>query len=590
MLTNSCGANCSTNAMMPMSAPSFFIASPAAGDFRLWNWNTCTPLSCAATFSASGRAPGFSGAQNTPATWSPRVRKASSTPLPKSCWPIRTILISRSRASLRGLLRRHAEGAGAAQVLDLRLVVAEHLAQHFVGVLAKRRRALDERGRFGELDRHADVEPLAALRMVELDPHLAATHVLVGREVLRAHDRAAGYVERIEDRHELPLAVVLGELVDQRPHQVLVLAPVGDLGEARIGGHVGHADLRSDALGEVFPHRLLHNDVQPVIGAVRLAVHGIAELPAARVVSGARHLAHPLVCRNRILGQIAPRKALVVAELHAAKVHHAIHHRHLDVLALAGLLCLAQRREQADGEMQPGARVADLRAGDERRAVRHAGGAHRPAHRLRNVFIRLEVRVRSGGAETLDRAHDNLRIDLADLLPGKAEALEHAWAEVLHDDVALLQEVDEYLLALARLHVDGDRALVAVEHREVERVGVRHVAQLAAGRIPLRILELDDVGAHPREQLRAGWPGLHVRHVENSYALQCFHFALRYFFFAAEGLRLVMRPLSVPAVSSITALMRVGFLERSASSIAFLSSLGVVACTPTPPKASISLS
>ena len=51
-----------------------------------------------------------------------------------------------------------------------------------------------------------------------------------------------------------------------------------------------------------------------------------------------------------------------------------------------------------------------------------------------------------------------------------------------------------------------------------------------------------------------------------------------------------MRPLSVPAVSSITALMSVGFLERIASSIALRSSAGVVAFTPTPPKASISLS
>ncbi len=62
----------------------------------------------------------------------------------------------------------------------------------------------------------------------------------------------------------------------------------------------------------------------------------------------------------------------------------------------------------------------------------------------------------------------------------------------------------------------------------------------------------------------------------------------RYFF--AVGFRLVMRPLSVPAVSSITALMSVGLRERMASSIAVRNSAGVVACTPTPPKASISLS
>ena len=33
------------------------------------------------------------------------------------------------------------------------------------------------------------------------------------------HDRAAGHVERVQDRHELALGVLLGELVEQRPHQ-----------------------------------------------------------------------------------------------------------------------------------------------------------------------------------------------------------------------------------------------------------------------------------------------------------------------------------------------------------------------------------
>jgi len=51
-----------------------------------------------------------------------------------------------------------------------------------------------------------------------------------------------------------------------------------------------------------------------------------------------------------------------------------------------------------------------------------------------------------------------------------------------------------------------------------------------------------------------------------------------------------MRPLSVPAVSSITALMSVGLRERIAYSIARRSSAGVVALTPTPPNASMILS
>ena len=92
----------------------------------------------------------------------------------------------------------------------------------------------------------------------------------------------------------------------------------------------------------------------------------------------------------------------MIAELHPAKVHHAVHHRHLDVLPLAGFLRLAQRREQPDRQMQPRARVADLRAGDERRAVGHAGRAHRAAHRLGHVLVGLEVGVGPARTEALD--------------------------------------------------------------------------------------------------------------------------------------------------------------------------------------------
>jgi hypothetical protein len=37
ILTNSCGANCSTNAMMPISAFSFFICAVASSPFKDWN-------------------------------------------------------------------------------------------------------------------------------------------------------------------------------------------------------------------------------------------------------------------------------------------------------------------------------------------------------------------------------------------------------------------------------------------------------------------------------------------------------------------------------------------------------------------------
>src|SRR5215475_9905948 len=56
------------------------------------------------------------------------------------------------------------------------------------------------------------------------------------------------------------------------------------------------------------------------------------------------------------------------------------------------------------------------------------------------------------------------------------------------------------------------------------------------------------------------------------------------------GLRLPMRPLSLPAAGSITALMSVGLPESIALFTARLSSSGVVTFAPTPPNASMILS
>src|SRR6516165_1816940 len=79
--------------------------------------------------------------------------------------------------------------------------------------------------------------------------------------------------------------------------------------------------------------------------------------------------------------------------------------------------------------------------------------------------------------------------------------------------------------------------------------------------------------------------------VEHLDAFQRFHWVLPYFLRTALcGLSLPMRPLSVPAAGSITALIRVGLPESMAASTARLSSSGVVALTPTPPNASIILS
>ena len=197
-------------------------------------------------------------------------------------------------------------------------------------------------------------------------------------------------------------------------------------------------------------------------------------------------------------------EALLVAQFDARQVQHAVLHRGGDALTLAGHGALVERGDDAERQMQAGAAVADLRAGDERQAVAEAGGRCRTAGALRDVLVDLAVFVGTG-AEALDRGHDHFRIDAVDLFPGESHAVEHAGAEILHQHVAILDQRGEDFLALRILGVERDRALVVVEHGEIQAVDVRHVLQLTARDVAdAGALDLDHVGAEPGQQLRAG--------------------------------------------------------------------------------------
>ena len=88
--------------------------------------------------------------------------------------------------------------------------------------------------------------------------------------------------------------------------------------------------------------------------------------------------------------------------------------------------------------------------------------------------------------------------------------------EVLDQHVGVADQLLHDLLALGGLGVDRQRALVAVEHREVQGVDVGDVAQLVAGHVTaVGALDLQDVGAEPGEHLRAGRTGLDAGEVDD---------------------------------------------------------------------------
>jgi hypothetical protein len=122
-----------------------------------------------------------------------------------------------------------------------------------------------------------------------------------------------------------------------------------------------------------------------------------------------------------------------------------------------------------------------------------------------------------------------------DLLPREAHAVEHARAEILDEHVAVLDQAGQHLGTGRVLGVERDRALVVVEHGEIQAIHLRDILQLAARDVAdAGPLNLDHVRAEPSQQLGAGRPGLDVREVQNANAVQ----------------RLAHRPLRFSSMSS----------------------------------------
>ncbi len=89
------------------------------------------------------------------------------------------------------------------------------------------------------------------------------------------------------------------------------------------------------------------------------------------------------------------REALLVAQLHAAQVQHAILHRGQHLLPPPRMRALIQSGHDTKRQMQSAAGIADLRACDERRAVVETSGGSGTAGTLSDIFVNLAVFVRT---------------------------------------------------------------------------------------------------------------------------------------------------------------------------------------------------
>ena len=200
---------------------------------------------------------------------------------------------------------------------------------------------------------------------------------------------------------------------------------------------------------------------EPLVVGELGPTHRLAE-PAEDVV-GVRRDHHPLVVAR--LEDVARRDALEVRPLwaahdpqpvvlrHGALEHRErrLHQRDVDDLAepAARHVAPVDRGEDPLGGEHARERVTEREVHARRRLVGEAVQVPDPAHRLRHRREPGAVRVRPGLAVAGDARQDDAGVHLAEAVVAEPPALERPRPEVLGDDVGVLDEPQEQLLARA---------------------------------------------------------------------------------------------------------------------------------------------
>ena len=146
--------------------------------------------------------------------------------------------------------------------------------------------------------------------------------------------------------------------------------------------------------------------------------------------------------------------------------------------------------------------------------VRKAGRRDQPRDRLDRQIHRQIVAIRPRKAVTRARGVDETRVDPVQYLPADAEPVHDPGREILQQHVAALDHSEQQRAAALVLQVEGDRALVGVQHRD--RKG-RALARRRppAQRLALRRLDLDHVGPGLGHQQGRVWPLIDLAEIEH---------------------------------------------------------------------------
>src|SRR5262249_22958498 len=200
----------------------------------------------------------------------------------------------------------------------------------------------------------------------------------------------------------------------------------------------------------------------------------------------------------------------------------------VDVLADAAHAGMGNRRGDGEARVHAGDDVGDRDADLLRPAARElvalAGDAHEATHALEDEIVAGALGEGAVLPEAGDRAVDDERVELPDLIVPEAIPREVANLVVLDQDVAFGRERAHESLSGRLGEVDRDRLLAAVDGEVIGRLarflpgrilepGWPPAARVVAGPRPL---DLDHLGAEVGEILRRPGSGEDAGEIENA--------------------------------------------------------------------------
>ena len=251
-----------------------------------------------------------------------------------------------------------------------------------------------------------------------------------------------------------------------------------------------------------------HRDPAPVATAIGVLLrHALLPVarpagPVGRIGSGCQDLLADRERCDLALGEVEETALAGAVRLHDGRDHHAGGEQRDDLVGIVDV----HARDARLLALVAGQR-SDARGGVER-------AAERDVHALR-----------PGVALAGDRGEHQPRVGGAQVLVAQARAIEHAAAEVLDHDVAVLRQIADHALPGLRLEVERQAALVAIGEAELRRavppaVVIVHLADDAEGIEVGARFDLQHVGAEIGQHGRCVGAGGQKAEVEHAHTGQ----------------------------------------------------------------------